>query len=141
MPSTIFDYQSGKREPDIPADDYDPRNTFLTEQQEEILSRFLYCNIITLSRSEINLMMDAGLLVIHLPLNVDWFHDMPREANCSLNLAGQKYLKYRLEQTEKIKRENFRYRLTTGIAIVGVLMSLAALLWNILQQQLISQLI
>lgn len=68
MPCTEFDYHQGENPPCIPADEYDPRNTFLTDHQEEIVGKFLYTNSVVLSRPEIQLMMDTGLLTIHLPL-------------------------------------------------------------------------
>lgn len=140
MPCTEFDYQSGENPPCIPADEYDPRNTFLTDRQEEIVGKFLYTNSVVLSRPEIQLMIDTGLLTIHLPLNIDWFRDMPRTATCSLNLAGQKYLKYRIELAAKERKENFRYRLTTGIAVIGAIVAVISLVWAIQLQQAVNML-
>ena len=44
--------------------------------------------------------------------------------------TGVRYLLYRKEREEKERKETIRYRITTGIAIAALILSLVALLWQ-----------
>lgn len=103
----------------------------LTEEEQILFDRFSKSDIATFTKEEFFMLKEKGLVRGSLGGKSSWFPEaMPESGECKISQLGKELRVYQKQQDTLARKNDRRYKLTTAIAILALLLSVASIAWQ-----------
>lgn len=107
----------------------------LTETEKSLFQPFLTTDTNVLTREDYLALSQTGLIKHSLDGHSDWFPEqLPLTGVCEISDVGLQYRAYLKQEEEKQRLIDRRFRITTSISIIALVLSAIAILWQVLER-------
>ena len=115
----------------------DPSLYVLSEYEQALFDRFKSAGEVMLTAAEFKVLREKGLVAGAMDGKSDWFEELPQQGKCRLSPTGKILKNYQIREEKRQlrddayrRREEIRGWITTIIAVLAFLLSIASLSWQ-----------
>lgn len=102
----------------------------LTDIEQRLFDRFRTADDVELSIDEYKILLHKKLIKDAIGGNSGWFDHLPEKGLCTLSDIGKDLRAYQIKMERAERKADRRYRITTGIAILALILSILSLAWQ-----------
>lgn len=103
----------------------------LSPQEQKLFDLFKDSDKAFLTLEQFNILREKGLVNGSLGGKSDWFDNLPQQGICEISDRGKNLRAYQYNIKLKEWKDDKRYRITTGIAIAALIISIISILVSV----------